>query len=61
MKIKIGKIKSIACRTKSGKKRLDVQIGNEKIEKISEFCYLESKMTNDVCCNGDAREFNKTI
>ena len=40
MKINIGKTEAIACRTKSGKKRLNFKIGNEKIMKISEFCIL---------------------
>ena len=35
----------IACRTKSGMKRLNIKIGNENIGKISEFCYLGSKIT----------------
>ena len=39
MKINIRKTKVIACKTKSGKKRLNIKIGNEKIEEISDFCY----------------------
>ena len=50
MKINIGKTKVIACRTKSGKNRLKVQISIEKIKEISEFCYLGSKITKDRCC-----------
>ena len=38
MKINTGKLKVIASRTKSGKKWLNIQIGNEKIGEISEFC-----------------------
>ena len=45
MKINMLKTKIIACRTKLGKKRLNVQIGDEKIREISEFCYIESKIT----------------
>ena len=46
----------IACRTKSGKKWLNVQIGNEKIEEISEFCWLGSKIKRDGGhCNADIR------
>ena len=47
MKINIGKTKAIACRTKSGKKRLNIKIGNEKVGEISEFCYIGSKITRD--------------
>ena len=53
MKIKIRKIKVIACRTISGKKRLNVQIGNERIGEISEFRYLGIKITRDSRCNAD--------
>ena len=35
----------IAFRTKLRKEPLDIEIGNEKIGKISEFCYLGSKIT----------------
>ena len=55
MKINIGKIKAIACRTKSEKKRLYNKVGNEKIGKISELCYLGSKITRDDRCNADIR------
>ena len=55
MKIKIGKTKVIACRIKSGKKRFNVQIDNQKIGEISDFCYLRSKITRDGTCNADIR------
>ena len=55
MKINIGKTKAIACRTKSGKKRLNIEIGDAIIRKISEFCYLGNKITRDGCCNTDVR------
>ena len=48
MKINIGKIRVIACRTKSGKKQLNIKIGNEKIGGISEFCYLHSEKNRQV-------------
>ena len=35
----IRKTKAIACRTKPGKKRLNIKIGNEKIGEINEYCY----------------------
>ena len=38
MKINIGKTKVIARKTKLKMKRSNVQIGNEKMEEISEFC-----------------------
>ena len=55
MKINIGKTKLIACRTKSGKKRLKIETGNEQIAEIDEFCYLGSKITRDGRCNADIR------
>ena len=55
MKINIGKTKVIACRTKSGKKRSNIQIGNEKLGEISEFCYLGNTITRDGHCNTDIR------
>ena len=53
MKINIEKTKAVACKTKSGKKRLNIKIDNEKIEEISEFFYLGSKITRGVRCNSD--------
>ena len=55
MKINIGITKMIACRTKSGKKRLKVKKGNGKMKEISEFCYLECKITGDGRCSTDIR------
>ena len=55
MKINIGKTKVIACRTKSRKKRLNVQIGNEKMEEISQIYYSGSKITRVGRCNADIR------
>ena len=55
IKINIGKTKSIACSTKSGNKRFNIKIGNGKIGKISELCYLGSKITRDGCCSADMR------
>ena len=55
MEINIRKIKVIACRTQFGKKRFNIKIGNEKIGKISEFCYLGCKITRDGLCNADMR------
>ena len=53
MKINIGKTEVVACRTKSRKKRLNIQIDNEKIGEISEFFYLGSKITGDGRSNAD--------
>ena len=47
IKINVGKIKVITSSTNSGKKRLNIKIGNEKIREISEFCYLGSKIKRD--------------
>ena len=47
VKMNIGNIEIIPCRTKSDKKRLNIKIGNGKIGEISEFRYLESKITRD--------------
>ena len=47
------KTKVIACGTKSGKKRLNIKIGNTNIREIGEFCYLGSKITWDSRCNAD--------
>ena len=47
MKINIRKTKLVACKTKSGKKRLNIKIDKEKIGDISEFCYLGSKIPRD--------------
>ena len=55
MKINIGKTKAIACRTKSGNKRLNIKIGNENEGEISEFCYLGNKITRNSRCNADIR------
>ena len=55
MKINIGKTKVVASRTKAGNKRLNIKIGNEKIEEIGKFCYLGSKITRDGRCNVDIR------
>ena len=55
MEINIEKTKVIACRIKSGKKRLNIQKGNEKIGESSEFCYLGSKITRGGRCNADIR------
>ena len=55
MKINIGKTNVIACRTRSGKKRLNIKIGNGNIGEISEFCYLGSKIRRDGRCNADIR------
>ena len=51
----MGRIKVIACRIKSGKKRFNFQIDNEKIGEISEFCYLGSRITRDGRCNSNNR------
>ena len=51
MKINIGKTKVVASRTKPGKKRLNIKIGNEKIGGIGKFCYVGSKITRDGRCN----------
>ena len=53
MKINIEKTAVIACRTKSGKKRLEIKMSNEKVGNISEFCYLRSKITRNDRCNAD--------
>ena len=55
MKINKGKNKTIAWRKKSGKKHLNIKIGNKNIGEISEFCYLGSKITKDDRCNADIR------
>ena len=49
------KSKVIVCSTKLGKKRLNIKIGNEKIEEISEFCYLGSQITRYGRCDADIR------
>ena len=54
-KINIGKTKPIACRTKSGKKPLNIKIDNKKIGEISELCYLGSRITRDCLFNADIR------
>ena len=51
----IGKIKVIACRTKSGKKRLNIKIGIQKTGEISEFCYLGIEINRDCRCDTDIR------
>ena len=47
----VGETKVIASRTKPGKKRPNIKIGNEKIGVISEFFYLGSKITMDARCD----------
>ena len=34
---------------------MNIKIGNENLEEISEFCYLGSKITRDGRCNADIR------
>ena len=53
MKINIGKTEVITCRTKPGKKRLNIKIGNEKIREIDEYYYSRSKIIRDGRCNED--------
>ena len=46
MKINKGKTKVMVC-NRCEHKDLDVKIGKEKIQEVSEFCYLGSKITKD--------------
>ena len=55
MGINIKKSNVIACRADSGKKRLNVQVGNENIGEISKFCYLGSKIKKDGRCSVNVR------
>ena len=55
MKINMGKTEAIACRTKSGKKCLNIKIGNGDIGEVSVICYLGIKITRDGRCNTDIR------
>ena len=50
-KMNMGKTKLIACKTKSGTKRLNIQIGNENIREIGVLCYSGSIITRDDRCN----------
>ena len=45
----------IACRTKSEKKQLNVQIDNQNIGWFREFCYIGSKIRRDGRYNADIR------
>ena len=53
MKSDMGKNNAIACRTKSGKRQLNVKIVIKNIGAIREFCYSGSKITRDGLCNAD--------